>query len=343
MHRALVVNGTFLEVLDQVQEYMSSQGLEALAAARPGEPVTAAQVHELASDVAVIFGPGPGLNAALFAHAPQLRVIASAASGYESIDVGAATRAGVAVVNAPAQAGSEAVADIAFGLMLSVARDIPRRHQMLIAEHKADRTMGFGIWEKTLGIIGLGSIGQATARRATGFNMRILCYNRSWNAEHQEFATRYGATRTDLETLLRESDYISLHLRATPETENILNAKTLAWVKPTSVLINTARANLVEESALYAALTEGRLAGAGLDVLVDRGFDTPLLGLPNVVGTPHLGNRCVDSIPLVMRFAVDQAVTFLQGGRPTHLINPEILQSAIQSSNASIQSQEYQS
>jgi lactate dehydrogenase-like 2-hydroxyacid dehydrogenase len=252
-------------------------------------------------------------------------VIASAASGYESIDVDAATRAGVAVVNAPAQAGSEAVADIAFGLMLSVARDIPHRHQLLIAEQRSDRTMGLGLWGKTLGIVGLGSIGQATARRAIGFNMRLLCYNRSWNEEHQAFASRYGVTRTDLDSLLRESDFISLHLRTAPETEKIINAQKLELVKPSAILINTARANLVDDEAVHAALTQGRLAGFGSDVIVDRGFNTPLLGLPHVVGTPHLGNRCVDSIHLVMRLAVDQAVAVLRGQRPAHLINPEVL------------------
>jgi phosphoglycerate dehydrogenase-like enzyme len=325
MQKVLVVNGTFLEVLDEHREYMAAKGLRAIAVARPGELIRAERVRELVSNAVAIIGPGPGLDAKLFAHAPQLRVIASAASGYESVDVGAATQAGVAVVNAPAQAGSEAVADIAFGLMLCVARDIPKRHQMLIDEHKPDRTMGFGLWDKTLGIVGLGSIGQATARRAIGFNMRVLCYNRSWHEEHQAFATRYGVTRTDLETLLRESDFISLHLRATPETEKIVNAERLALVKASAVLINTARANLVDDDALYVALTEGRLAGVGSDVLVDRGFDTPLLGLPNVVGTPHLGNRCVDSIHLVMRLAVDQAVAVLRGQRPAHLINPEVL------------------
>ena len=129
----------------------------------PGERVRAEHVYELAADAVVIIGPGPGLDAKLFAHAPLLRVIGSAASGYEAVDIDAATRAGVAVVNAPAQAGSEAVADLAFGLMLSVARDIPHRHQLLISEHRTDRTMGLGLWDKTLGIIGLGSIGQATA------------------------------------------------------------------------------------------------------------------------------------------------------------------------------------
>jgi lactate dehydrogenase-like 2-hydroxyacid dehydrogenase len=325
MQKALVVNGTFLEVLEQHRSYMADQGLDVVAAMHPGEPVTAERVYALASDAVAIFGPGPGLDVKLFAHAPQLRVIASAASGYESVDVGAATRAGVAVVNAPALAGSEAVADIAFGLMLSVARDIPSRHHLLVAEHKTDRTMGVGLWDKTLGIVGLGSIGQATARRALGFNMRILCYNRSWRVEHETFAARYGAIHTDLDTLLRESDFISLHLRATAETEKIINAERLALVKRSAVLINTARANLVDDHALYVALTEGRLAGLGSDVLVDRGFDTPLLGLPSVVGTPHLGNRCVDSIHLVMRLAVDQAVAVLRGQRPAHLINPEAL------------------
>lgn len=252
-------------------------------------------------------------------------MVSIAASGYEAVDIKAATQAGVIVTNTPAEAGSEAVADVAFGLLLCAAREIPQRHHLLVTERKADRTLGRAVWGKTLGIIGLGHIGRATARRATGFAMRVLAYNRSWRAEHQEFAARYGVERAGLEELLRASDFVSLHLRGAPDTLGIIGARELAWMKPTAYLINTARAALVDEQALYDALVNGRLAGAGLDTIVDQGFDTPLLGLANVVGTPHLGNRCIDSVHEVMRMAIDNALVVLRGERPPFIVNPEVL------------------
>jgi phosphoglycerate dehydrogenase-like enzyme len=195
---------------------------------------------------------------------------------------------------------------------------------LLAQQKKRDRTMGLGLWGKTLGIVGLGSIGRLTARRALGFDMKVLAYNRSWNAEHEHFARQLGIQRADLDSLLRQSDVVSLHLRGTPETRHIIGARELALLKPTAILVNTARTHLVEQQALYQALAEGRLAGAGLDTIVDEGLDNPLLELPNVVGTPHLGNRCVDSVHEVMDAAINDALAVLRGERPTYLVNPEV-------------------
>jgi phosphoglycerate dehydrogenase-like enzyme len=228
------------------------------------------------------------------------------------------------VTNAPVEAGSEAVADIAWGLMLAVARAIPQRHMLLTQQRQRDRSMGLGLWGKTLGIVGLGSIGRLTARRARGFEMKVLAYNRSWNEVHERFATRYGIRRVDLETLLVESDIVSLHLRGTLETRHFIGVHELALMKPSAILVNTARTHLVDQQALYQALSQGKLAGAGLDTIADEGLDSPLMELPNVVGTPHLGNRCIDSVHEVMDAAIEDALAVLHGKRPRYLVNPDV-------------------
>lgn len=323
--RALITNGTFREVLATHRPRMEREGLSIIPTGESATNLSAEEVYIFAQEANVIFGPSGGLDAHLFTIARRLKMIALAASGYEAVDLAAATQAGVVVTNAPVQAGSEAVADMAWGLMLAVARAIPQRHQLLVQEQRRDRSMGLGLWGKTLGIVGLGSIGQLTARRAQGFQMRVLAYNRSWREEHAAFAAQFGIERVDLTTLLQASDVVSLHLRGAPETRHILGAPEVAMMKPGAILINTARRNLVDEQALYQALTSGALAGAGLDTIVDEGLDSPLLGLPTVVGTPHLGNRCVDSVHAVMDAAIDDALAVLRGQRPAYIVNPAVL------------------
>lgn len=324
--RALISNGTFLEVLPAHRPAMEAAGLELIPTGCDVTNLPAEQVHALGQSADVIFGPSAGLDAELFRRTHRLKVVSLAASGYEAVDLAAATQAGVVVTNAPIPAGSEAVADIAWGLMLAVARAIPQRHHLLMAHRQRDRSMGLGLWGKTLGIVGLGSIGQLTARRAIGFQMRVLACNRSWTAQHAALAAQYGIERVDLESLLRQSDVVSLHLRGAPETRHILGARELAMMKPDAILINTARTNLVDEQALAAALVQGKLAGAGLDTIADGALESPLMGLPNVVGTPHLGNRCVDSVHEVMRAAIENALAVLQGERPAHVVNPAVYQ-----------------
>lgn len=318
---AVILNGTFVEVLPTHRARMEHEGIRLAPIAESGN--RAAQLHALREDVEIIFGPGPGLDEDLFSHAPHLKVVSVAASGYESVDVAAATRAGIVVTNAPTPMGSEAVADLAFGLMLCVARDIPQRHARLIATRAADRTMGRAVWGQTLGIVGLGSIGKAVVRRARGFDMRVLAYNRSWDKEDERFAHDYRIERADLDSVLRMSDFVSLHLRGVVDTQRIIGAREIGLMKPGAFLINTARAGLVDEAALYDALVHRAIAGAGLDVAIDNGSDSPLVGLPHVVVTPHLGNRCIDSVHDVVATAIDNALAILRGQRPRYVINPE--------------------
>lgn len=153
--------------------------------------------------------------------------------------------------------------------------------------------------------------------------MRILVYNRSWRPEHQECAAQYNIERVDLDELLRESDYVSLHLRSTPDTMGFIGARELGLMKPTAYLINTARASLIDDDVLYDALISHRIGGAGLDTISDAGHSL-LMGLPNVVGTPHLGNRCIESVHEYVGASIDNALAVLRGERPEYLVNPEV-------------------
>lgn len=324
--RALVVNGTFLEVLDDHRPMMEALGFTVLRPADLGLK-TVEEIQRASTEVDIVFGPGISYNADFFANAGCLKVIAISASGYEGVDLAAATRAGVAVTNAPTRLGSAAVADVAFGLMLAVARSIPQCHSRINnapAEERnlsrQPRPMGRFVWGKTLGILGLGAIGKEVAMRGKGFAMRVLAHDINWD---EGFAGEYDIERVSLNEMLAESDFLSLHLRDTPATRGIIGARELALMKSTAYLINTARAPLVDQAALYQALTAGNLAGAALDTAVDFP-DNPLTDLPNVVSTPHLGNRCAESVHDVMRATIEEAHAVLSGGQPKYLLNPAV-------------------
>lgn len=240
----------------------------------------------------------------VFASTKDLKMVARFGVGYDQVDVPAATRHGVAV--AMAFGGNhEAVADGAFTLLAAVRCDLPGKHALV----KTGRWWsGFdtGIWKKTLGIIGMGRIGRALARRCgRGFDMRVLAYD---PVPDPAYAKANGIELVELETLLRNSDYVSIHIPHTKETEGFINAERLALMKPSAFLINTARGVLIDEEALYDALKNKRIAGAGLDVFrQEPPIGSPLLGLENVVFLPHssgmddngelgMATKCIDSI-----------------------------------------------
>jgi phosphoglycerate dehydrogenase-like enzyme len=249
----------------------------------------------------------------------SLKVLSISASGYDWLDVDAATANGIVVTYAPVREGVEVVADMTWALMLAVARQVPHYHNE-ICRHRYERGMGVTLWRKTLGVVGLGRIGKAVARRAAGFEMRVLAVEPSPDTE---FVRRYGITPVDLPTALRESDFLSLHVRLDAGTRRMIGANELAGMKPSAFLVNTARRELVDEDALAEAVVRGRIAGAGLDDPPSRS-DTPLLGLPNVVFAPHHGNRAIEGVHAVFRLAIDNALAVLNGERPEFVVNPGV-------------------
>jgi D-3-phosphoglycerate dehydrogenase len=227
------------------------------------------------------------VDAEALAAAPRLKVVARAGVGLDNVDVRAATQSGVMVVNAPTS-NIVSAAELAVALMLAAARHVSPAHQALRrGEWKRSRYTGTELYEKTVGIVGLGRIGVLVAQRLSAFGMRVLAYDPYVQAGR---AAQMGVRLVDLDTLLGEADFMSVHLPRTPETMGLIGAEQLARVKPSLVLVNAARGGIVDEAALYAALKEGRVAAAGLDVFATEPCtDSPLFELENVVATPHLG------------------------------------------------------
>ncbi|GAB3769293.1 D-3-phosphoglycerate dehydrogenase [Nocardioides ginsengisegetis] len=219
--------------------------------------------------------------------ATRLKVVARAGVGLDNVDVRAATQAGVMVVNAPTS-NIVSAAELAVALMLAAARHVsPAHHSLKGGEWKRSRYTGIELYEKTVGVVGLGRIGVLVAQRLSAFGMKVIAYDPYVQAGR---AAQMGVRLVDLDTLLAEADFMSVHLPKTPETVGLIDAEALAKVKPSLVLVNAARGGIVDEAALYSALKEGRVAAAGLDVFAQEPCtDSPLFELENVVATPHLG------------------------------------------------------
>jgi glyoxylate reductase len=257
----------------------------------------------------------------------RLRIVAQMAVGYDNIDVAAATERGVLVTNTPGVL-TETTADLAFALLLATARRVVEGDRLV-------RTGGWKTWHPsfllgrdvhgaTLGIVGLGQIGLAVARRARGFDMRILCHDRVPNPGAE---AEVGSEHVDLERLLRESDFVSLHVPLSPETRHLIGERELSLMKPTAVLVNASRGAVVDQQALYAALKDGRIAAAGLDVaeVEPIPLDDPLLTLNNVVITPHVGSASVATRAKMAEMAVESILQAFRGETATHCVNPEAL------------------
>jgi D-3-phosphoglycerate dehydrogenase len=227
------------------------------------------------------------VDAEALAAGTRLKVVARAGVGLDNVDVRAATQSGVMVVNAPTS-NIVSAAELAVALMLSAARHISPAHAALRnGEWKRAKYTGIELYEKTVGIVGLGRIGVLVAQRLSAFGMSVIAYDPYVQAGR---AAQMGVRLVDLDTLLAESDFMSVHLPKTPETVGLIGDEQLHRVKPSLVLVNAARGGIVDEAALYAALKEGRVAAAGLDVFASEPCtDSPLFELENVVATPHLG------------------------------------------------------
>lgn len=245
----------------------------------------------------------------------QLKVISQMAVGYDNIDIAAAKARGIPVGNTPGVL-TDATADLAFALLLAIGRRIVegveyiRNGEWQTWEPKT--LLGADITGATLGIIGFGRIGRAMAKRASGFDMRILAYSPSLTDDE---AAQADVTRADINTLLRESDFVSVHSPLNAQTRHLINRETLALMKPSAILVNTSRGGLVDQVALYDALTTGVIRAAALDVTDPEPLaaDHPLLKLPNVVVVPHIGSASVRTRDRMASMAADNLLAGLRG------------------------------
>ncbi len=255
-----------------------------------------------------------------------VRVISNFAVGYNNIDIKAATEKGIVVTNTPGVL-TEATADMAIGLLLAVARRIVEGDRM-VRKGKfrgwAPLFMpGHEVSGKTIGIIGAGRIGGAVASRARGFGMKVLYYSRRRNAEVDSL----GGEFVPLRKLLRESDFVSLNVPLSDETRNLIGKRELKMMKPTAILVNTARGEVVDESALISALKGGKIGGAGLDVYVDEPNINPgFFSLENVVLAPHLGSSTLETRARMAELAALNAIAVLKGRRPPSVVNQEVME-----------------
>ncbi len=312
--RAFWVSGT------EAEAELDRSGVQAIRSSVAGPLSEESLIRELEGCAAVIGSSDP-YGAAVFSARPELQIVARCGVGIDSVDLDAATAAGVLVTNTPG-AMTEAVADYTFGLMLALARRI----------HEADRTMRAGGWGelrgtlvagKTLGLLGAGRIGQAVARRAIGFGMRVLACDPAL----QE--TTLLMTPVSLDELLAESDFLSLHAPGTPQTLGIMNRERFSKMKRTAYLINTGRGALVNEADLVACLSDGTIAGAALDVFRTEPLpaDDPLRSAPNLLLTPHNAFNASEATELMSLLSARSVIEALAGHRPAELCNPAVWES----------------
>ncbi len=256
---------------------------------------------------------------------PGLKVVSNHAVGFDNIDVTAATARGIPVGNTPGIL-TDATADMAFALMMAAGRRVVEAEKFLRAGKwktwGPSLLLGVDFAGATLGIVGFGRIGQAVAKRATGFDMRVLYYDPGASPQRPSL----NAVSTDLVTLLQESDFVSIHVPLTPETHHLVNADFLAKMKPSAALVNTARGGVLDQSALYETLKERRIFAAALDVTDPEPLplDSPLLELDNCIIVPHIASASVQSRDMMAYLSAKNLIAGLNGEKLPHCVNPEV-------------------
>jgi len=260
----------------------------------------------------------------LLAAAPRLRTVANIAVGFDNIDLDACTRRGVAVSNTPGVL-DDTTADFAWTLLMAVARRLIEGDALCRSGQwkgwNLDQLVGADIWGKTLGILGFGRIGRAVARRARGFNMRVI-YNDAMRAP-VEVENEFRAEYMEGDAVLREADFVSLHVPLLPATRGLIGPREFGLMKPSAFLINTSRGPVVQEAALIAALEQGQIAGAALDVFEREPQIGHGLLRPNVVLAPHLASASLETRTRMAMMAVENTIAFFEGRRPPNLLNPD--------------------
>jgi D-3-phosphoglycerate dehydrogenase len=282
-----------------------------------GRPLTSAELRRLLPGCDGYIAGLDRIDRAALEAADRLKVIARYGVGVDNIDLAAAAEKSIVVTNTPF-ANASSVAELTIGLLLALARSLPT----LVAQTKAGqwpRTTGLTLEGKTVGLIGLGAIGKQVALRLRCFGCRIVAYDPAADAT---FAAAYGVTLGSLDEVLRQADFLSLHVPLTPETRGMVNAGFLARMKPGAFLINTARGEIVDEAALLKALQSGHLRGVALDVFSQQppNPQNPLLALPQVIVTPHCGAHTDGALNAMGWGALRDCLAVLRGEEPAHRV-----------------------
>ena len=320
--KILVCRAIFPEVIERLSTHFDVEYNDN-DAALPPEQLAA----RLADKVGAITLLSDRIDDAVLAGAPGLKAVCNVAVGYNNFDLNAITKAGVIATNTPGVL-NDTTADTAWALIMATARRIVGADKWVReGQWKGwqfhDNWLGSDVHHATLGILGMGRIGQAVARRAAGFEMRVIYHNRNPLAAADEKAC--NASWVSKETLLQEADFLVLLLPYSPATHHVIGAKELAAMKPTAHLINVARGGIVDDSALVDALQQKRIAGSGLDVFENEpALDARFLALDNVVLTPHIGSSTRATRLRMASLAADNLIAALCGRRPPNLLNPAV-------------------
>lgn len=321
--KVLVARATFPDVLDRLQQHFEVESNQ------DDKIFSAEELHrKMQGKDAIVITSSEKLSADVIAANTHLKAICNVAVGYNNIDVQAATKAGIMVTNTP-DVLNQTTADYAWTLLMANARRVSESEHYLRAglwkNWRFDQFLGADVHGATLGILGMGRIGQAIARRSMGFDMQVIYHNRSRLTPEQEAEANH-ARYVSKEELLRSADHLILVLPYSAETHHIIGAAELALMKPTATLVNIARGGIVDDVALIAALREKRIASAGLDVFENEPALHPdFLTLPNVVLTPHIGSGSEKTRRAMADCASANLVAALSGERPPNLINQDVL------------------
>ncbi|MGV3721496.1 MAG: phosphoglycerate dehydrogenase [Actinomycetota bacterium] len=318
----LVTANAFRESADTAEPPVREAGGEVLYPPRMGPLSPDELIPYLSRADAVVAATDPYTSDVLSA-CPRLRAVIRWGTGYDSVDLAACTAHGVVACNTPGLV-VEAVADYVFATMLGLARRLP--YQLDVMRRGGwEEVRGVELYRKTLGLVGFGAIGKAVARRARGFDVRLLAYDPQLSPEAIQEA---GAEPADLLRVFAESDFVSIHASLTPASRGMVGEDLLRRMKPTAYFINAARGPLVDDVALVRALSEGWISGAAVDAYAEEPprVDHPLRSLPNCIATPHSAFNTVEAAAATNRAVVEAAIAVLSGQRPHSVLNPEVFE-----------------
>ncbi|MCY3783099.1 MAG: phosphoglycerate dehydrogenase [Chloroflexi bacterium] len=312
MARVLVTSRLAVKSLDTTwRDLLEQAGHEVVIAQVPQEQMypTEEQLKDLLQGITATVASSESYTRAVFESAPELRVVSRVGVGYDAIDTAAAADHDVVAMIA-AGSNDTTVAESAVAMILALAREL-YAYITNTAEGDWSRGLMNEIRDKTIGVVGLGRIGKSVVRRLAGFDPVLIAAE---PYPDQEFVAQYGIELVEIDDLFRRADYVTLHVNTTPDTVNFVNERRLGLMKPTAYLVNTARGGLVDEDALYAALTQGVIAGAALDVRAkEPPSDHRLAQLPNVIATPHVAGISTDCVVRMADLAAQNIVDVLQG------------------------------
>ena len=293
-----------------------------------GPPLKEVVIDKVRDVDALVSLLSDSIDVEVFGAAPKLKIVAQMAVGFDNIDVKEATKRGVCVTNTP-EVLTETTADFAWALLMSIARRVVeadryvRGRRWKVGWHP-NMLLGRDVYGATIGIVGAGRIGSAVARRAKGFNMKILYCGRKSRPELEKIL---GAKHVDLDVLLKQSDFVSIHVSLTKQAYHMIDKEKLRLMKKTAYLVNNSRGVVIDEKALYQALKEGWIAGAALDVFEQEPtpVTNPLLKLDNVVLAPHISSSSHETRSKMAKMVAENLITFFEGRIPPNLVNREVL------------------